>query len=370
MIDQAALQELAGFQAVKQNARVLSLYLNTDQRTRTTESYRLTLRHLLESVQGRAAAEDRNRIEEYVEKEYDRQSRGLALFSNAGEGLWRTFALMVPVQDTVFVGQRPYVRPLGDIVDTFARYGVALVDKEGAHLFVFHLGVLESVTGVAGEDIKRHKQGGWAAARYQRHEDTAAYRNLKEASEMVGEFVRDGQVRRLILGGTDANVAQFSALLPKSAQQAVIGTISADVTAGPAEVGEKSFALIHTIAAERKAQLVDQLITTASKGGPATLGLSNTLGPVLAGGAYHLILDDEFSAPAFRCDHCGYVSSEEPPSGACPLCGTALRVLPDAADSLMRWAMEQGIDLTLVSKNPSLQAAGSVGALLRYRETG
>ncbi len=345
---------------------MLSVYLNVDPRTRTTDEYRLALRHLLESVQGQAAAHDRARIESYVEKEFDRQSRGLALFSDFDEGFWHAFPLMAPVHDTVFVGLRPYLKPLGDVLDTFARYGVALVDKEGAHLFIFHMGVLESVTGVAGEDIKRHKQGGWASSRYQRHEDAAAYRNLKEASEMIGEFVREGQVRRLILGGTDANVAHFSALLSKNALQAVVGTISADVTASPSDVGEMSLALIHEIAAERKASLVEQLITTAAKGGPAALGLSNTLVAVLAGRAYHLVMDDAFSAPAVRCDHCGYVGAEESSSVACPLCETTLRVLPDAADSLMRWAIEQDIELTVAPNNPSLQAAGSVGALLRY----
>jgi len=366
VIDQAALQELAGFQATQKNARVLSVYLNVDPRTRTTDEYRLALRHLLESVQGQAATHDRARIETYVDKEYDRHSRGLALFSEAGEGLWHAFSLMVPVHDTVFVGLRPYLKPLGDVLDTFARYGVALVDKEGAHLFVFHLGILESATGIAGEDIKRHKQGGWASSRYQRHEDAAAYRNLKEASEMIGEFVREGQVRRLILGGTDANVAHFAALLSKIAQQAVVGTISADVTASPTEVGEMSLSLIHEIATERKVVLVEQLITTATKGGPAALGLSNTLVAVLAGRAYHLVMDDEFSAQADRCDHCGYVGTDEATSEACPLCGTTLRILPDAADSLVRWAIEQDIELTVVSNNPNLQAAGSVGALLRY----
>lgn len=366
MIDQAALQELAGFQTTQKSARVLSVYLNVDPRTRTTDEYRLALRHLLESVQAQAAADDRARIESYVDKEYDRHSRGLAIFSEADEGLWHAFSLMVPVHDTIFVGLRPYLKPLGDVLDTFARYGVALVDKEGAHLFVFHLGVLESATGVAGEDIKRHKQGGWSSSRFQRHEDAAAYRNLKEASEMIGEFVREGQVRRLILGGTDANVAHFSALLSRNAQQAVVGTISADVTASPTEIGDLSLSLIHEISAERKAGLVEHLITTAAKGGPAALGLSNTLVAVLAGRAYHLVMDDEFSAQAIRCDHCGYVGTEETPSKACPLCGTTLRILPDAADSLVRWAIEQDIELTMASNNPSLQAAGSVGALLRY----
>jgi len=92
--------------------------------------------------------------------------------------------------------------------------------------------------------------------------------------------------------------------------------------------------------------------------------LSNTLAAVYAGQAYHLILDSAFAAPAYRCDHCGFVGAEE--MSDCPLCNSPLRVLPDAADSLVRWAMGQGIELTVVSANQKLMDAGSIGALLRY----
>ena len=366
MIDQATLHELVGFQSTQRSAPALSLYLDVDPRHRTTDEYRLALRHLLTAVDGQASKEDCARIERYVEKEYDRQSRSLVCFSCAAEGFWHAIPLAAPVEDTVFAGQRFYVKPLGDILDTFARYGVVVLDREGGHLFMFNLGMLEGVSGVAGEDIKRHKQGGWAAARFQRREDEAAYRNLKEVAEMTSEFVRSGHVRRLILGGSDGNVAQFAAMLPKAVQQIVIGAISADVNASPAEVGEKSLALIREVEVARKARLVDQLITTAAKGGPAALGLANTLVSVDARRARHLVLDDSFAAPAVRCDNCGYVGVDPAEEAACPLCETTLRVLPDAADSLVRWAIEQDIDMTFVAGSAALQEAGAIGALLRY----
>ncbi len=366
MIDQATLHALVGFQATQKSAPALSLYLNVDPRHRTTDEYRLALRHLLAAVDGQANKEDSARIERYIEKEYDRQSRGLVCFSCAAEGFWQAIPLAAPVEDTVFAGHRFYVKPLGDVLDTFARYGVVVLDREGGHLFMFNLGTLEGVSGVAGEDIKRHKQGGWAAARFQRREDEAAYRNLKEVVEMTSEFVQSGNVRRLILGGSDGNVAQFAAMLPKNVQQIVMGTISADVNASPAEVGEKSLALIREVAAAHKARLVDQLITTAAKGGPAALGLANTLVAVDARRAYHLVLDDSYAALAFRCDNCGYVSADSPEDAACPLCETTLRMLPDAADSLVRWAIEQDINVTFVADNTALREAGAIGALLRY----
>lgn len=364
MLNEAALQALASFQAASDAAPVLSLYLNVDPLQRTTDTYKLALRHLLDSVDGVVPKEDRARVERYVELEYDWQGRGLACFSCAAEDFWQAFPLRVPVDDQVFVGRRPYLKPLSDLLDTYTRYGVVLVDREGAHVFLFHLGELEDVAGVAGEDVKRHKQGGWAAARFQRHEEETAYRTLKEAAEMVSDIVRRGQCRYLILGGTDENVARFAEVLPKHVQPLVVGTMNVDITASPAEVGEKSLAVIHQANAARKQALVDQLVTTAAKGGPAALGLKDTLMAVYAGRAHHLVVDDEAMAEAYRCDHCGYVDVEA--AEACPLCGSSLRKLPDAVDSMVRWALTQGIDLTVVSSKEQRVDAGFVGALLRY----
>jgi peptide subunit release factor 1 (eRF1) len=224
--------------------------------------------------------------------------------------------------------------------------------------------LLEDVAGVAGEDVKRHKKGGWAAARYQRHEDEAAYRNLKDAAEMTAEIVRNGQCRHLILGGTDENVARFSAVLPKDVRSIVVGTINVEVTASPSEVGEKSLAVIRKADAARKQELLDLLVTTAAKRGPAALGLQDTLAAVYAGRARHLVLDEAYEVAAYRCDHCGYVVAEA--LAACPSCGYELRVLPDAADSLVRWALNQGIELTMVSAAEQAMEPGFVGALLRY----
>ena len=343
---------------------MLSLYLDVDPRQRNPDEYRLAMRHMLAAVDGQVAREDRERVERFIEREYDRHGRGLILFSCAAEDLWQTFQPMVPVPDTVFSGIRPYIKPLADILDTYGRYAVALVDQEGAQIYLYNLGGLESVTGVVGEDIKRHRQGGWAAARIQRHEDAATYRNLKEAADVLAAMVRSGKARKLILGGSDANVAQFAAMLASDVSQQVVGTISADLSVSPSDLGERSSALIRAVADARRRELVDRLVTAASKGGSAALGLANTLLAVYAGRAYHLVMDAGLEASAYRCDNCGYVGVEE--ADLCPLCDEPLRLLPDAADSLVRWAISQEIEITFVDGQAALSEAGSVGAFLRY----
>jgi peptide subunit release factor 1 (eRF1) len=359
MIDGQAIQELVGFQS--DGASVLSLYLNVDPHRRTREKYKLALRRLLESVAGQADPRDIAQVERYIDLEYNRQGRAVACFSCQARDYWRPFPLLIPREDLVFVGDRPYVKPLTDIMD---RYAVALVNREGARLFVFYMGALQEAAEMTGEDIKRHRAGGWAAQRYQRHEDQAAQRNLREAAELTTAFCRQHKCDHLILGGTEINVAQFEELLPEALRERVVGHVTLDKDAAPTEVGERSLEAVQTYLARREAALVDEVITTAAKGGAATVGLADTLGVLHAGRLRHLVVEQGFRAPAYRCEGCGYMTVE--PAERCTFCGGRKVPLPDAVDSAIHHAISQGAEVTVMDANEALQRAGQIGALLRY----
>ena len=123
---------------------VLSIYLNVDPHRRSPEKYKLALRNLL-SKADKADAEDIKRMQNYVEMGYNWQGRGLVMFSCAAEDFWWAKNLMVPVEDSVLVSFRPYVRQLATLMDTYERYGVIQIDQEGARLYSFHMGNLEAV---------------------------------------------------------------------------------------------------------------------------------------------------------------------------------------------------------------------------------
>ncbi len=359
MIDEQAIQELVSFQSG--DASVLSLYLNVDPHRRTREKYKLALRRLLESVAGQADPRDVAQVERYIDLEYNRQGKAVACFSCQAQDFWRPFPLLISREDLVFVGDRPYVKPLTDIMD---RYAVALVNREGARLFVFHMGALQEATEMTGEDIKRHRAGGWAAQRYQRHEDQAAQRNLREAADLTTTFCRQHKCGYLILGGTEINVAQFEELLPEPLREQVVGRITLDKDAAPTEVGEKSAEVVQAYLARREAALVDGMITAAAKGGAAAIGLADTLGVLHAGRLRHLVVEQGFRAPAYRCEDCGYMTVE--PAERCTFCGGHKVLLPDAVDSLIHHAINQGAEVTIVEENEALRQAGHIGALLRY----
>ena len=365
MIREADLRELVEFDG--SDSPVLSLYLNVDPRATTTEAYRLALRNLLESATAADPA-DKARIERFVDLEYDRQARGIVCFSCQKKDFWRAFTLDVPVENAISVARRPLVRKLVDLLNIYGHLGVVAVDKQGARFYSFHLGELEEVVGALGEDVKRHKQGGWAASRYQRHEDEAARSNLKSFVELTDRFTRQYDWQQLILAGARETVAQFQEMLPDHLRKLVIGTMPLEPDASLLDVREKAEELARQAYDDRTQALAKDLVVHASKGDMAVMGLEDTLEALQQSQVYQLFFTESYAPPdgvVKRCLNCNYLTTAE--AETCPLCGGELRPMVDPVNNIARRAIAQGAQvLVLPPGNPLEEAGASIGAFLRY----
>ncbi|HRJ43697.1 MAG: hypothetical protein KJZ86_26655 [Caldilineaceae bacterium] len=361
------LTDLAIRQAVEFESRhhpVLSIYLNVDPHRRASEKYKLALRALLDKAQG-AEPEDLRRIQNYVELGYNWQGRGLILFSCAAQDFWWVESLPVPVEDSVFVSFRPYVHQLATLLDSYARLGVVHADQMGARLYLFHMGYLAAAEGFLGEEVHMHRAGGWAAQRYQRHETETARQNLQDAAELAEAFYRRSDIRRLILAGTEKNVARFRELLSHRLKAMVIGEISADANASPGELQQRASDLARQEAEKAGDDLADAIVTAAHKEGNGVLGLAGTLNAVQTGRAQAVVVLTGFSQPAFRFKESGFVVLSEEEAQATGS-NEELERLPDAVDSVLRRSLLNGVDVTVLADHPALAKNGKIGALTRY----
>ena len=361
MLNDVDVRMLVEFES--HDAPVLSVYLNMDPSRRAADAYKLALRSLLDNAEG-AAAEDIKRVQNYVEMGYNWQGRGLVMFSCAGLNFWWARAFEVPVIDGAFVSFRPNIRQLATLLDSYERYGVIHVDSEGARLFVFNMGHLESADGYMGQEVKIHRSGGWAAARYQRHEKGMAHQNLQEAAEMAEAFYRSADTRRLILAGTEKNVAQFRDLLSNRLRSMVVGSISAKATASPAEIADQALQLVQKAEEDEDRRVADQILALANQGGNAVVGLERTLTAVQEMRAERVAVVGSFVQPAYRFVDSGLIVLEIHEEGE--LGSGRIQELPDAVESVLRRALVQGIGVTVLETHKGLEEAGSIGALTRY----
>jgi peptide subunit release factor 1 (eRF1) len=365
------LSQLVEFRS--EGTPVLSLYLNVDPTQQTTDQYKLTMRSLLKEASKEAEAADIEAVERYFDFEYDWQGRGVVVFSCQAADFWRSYSLAVPVHNYAYVSHRPYIKPLTDVLDAYGRYGVILVDSEGSRMFLFNLGELVEATGTLGEEVRRTKHGGASgvagmrggvAAATARRGEAVVLRNLKEVAEGTDAFCQSHGCRRLVVGGSEANVSQFLDILPKATQAKVVGSFTIDPGAPVGDVQARSMELIEDVAEEREAELVQEAIAGWKRGSGGVVGLADTVTALQEHRAGILLVAAGYEASGFRCQNCRYLMLSE--RDECPLCGGGVEPVDDLVETMTHRALEQGVEVEIVRGNEELDGAGSVGALLRY----
>src|SRR4030066_2294708 len=242
MLTETNLQELLGYQT---ESRVLSIYLNTNHTQGSSDVYKLNLRSMLKDIN---LTSDVSAVENYFSREYDWSGQSVVLFSCAQDGFIRAYTLAIPLHNQVVISDCPYVKPLASLLDYYGGYGVVLVDKQGARLFSFHLGELREQEGVLGESVRHTKKGGASAkpgmrggvAGQTRYEDEVTDRNIRDIANFAAHFLAENNVRRVLIGGTEENVALLRNQLPKSWQSLIVGKFPMSMTATNAGVLERA----------------------------------------------------------------------------------------------------------------------------------
>ena len=365
MFSEKDLQALLDYSA---ESPVLSVYLNTDPTAITTEAAKIRLRNLMKTVD---LPEDVMAVEAYINLEYDWAAKGVVIFSSHQEDYFQTYQFNLSVPDKVFVGDRPVIRPLAHLTETFTGWSVVLVDKEKSRMFSFNLGELVEVEGLTGEGVKQIKRGGGDAMLGRKGGSSASgnvekiiEQNMKEMVDFATEFFTAHHIRRIMIGGTDENVARFKEELPKAWQSLVVGEFPMSMTANSAEVLEK--ATQEAIAANLKVidNLVEKSITMAASGGIGATGLIDTLNAIHEGRVKTLLVLEDFEEAGFRCGGCGYLTTQS--LEKCPFCGGQFDRIDSAVEMAVQEALQKGADVKILEENGQLAKAGSITAIMRY----
>lgn len=362
MFDQESLRALVTNDALA--SPVLSVYLDTDLAHQTKDAIKLMLREEGRNLDKQVSASDLEVVSDYLDYEYDWQARGLALFVAQGR-LAQAVPLPVPVKTQVTFSDRPQVHTLADVLDRFGQYAVALYDQEGVRLFQVAWGRIETEEDAYGAEVKRHKQGGWASAKYQRREDNLALRNLKQAAERTAAFCQALRLRKLVLAGQKEVLAEIKELLPTETRALVVGEFPADMQISPAELLSLSLDVAWQADLVEETRSVEEAVTAASKGGLGATGLEDTLLALHQGRVRRLLVDSNLQGAGLVCGHCGHLASEM--RDTCPFCGhQEIRSVPDTTDLAIRKAVATGAEIDIVRGNAALVGAGGMAAILRY----
>lgn len=367
MFNQAQLQELLSYQP--NGHEVVSVYVDTDSGKATKDAIKLQVRGLLKNAQ-LAEEKDAAEIERYLDHSYDWKRPGLALFCSNGGDFFRAYPTAIPFRNRVRLGYKPYVKPLAHLFDHYAHYGVILVDRVGARCFEFHLGELQAAEGTMGEDVRKLKKGGGSSAVGMRggvggarRENEIGQRNLRDVATFANQFFSNKPIRRLFLGGTAETVSQLRDMLPKQLQSCLAGTFSIDMSASEHEVRQQTLKMLQEANQHREEKLVKDLLTTEARGGNAVIGLDDTLQAICDKRVETLVISDGFKKPGYVQDDSGFIVANLAKS---PLSDRELTAVNDVVDAAVAQTMSMGGHVEVITGNPGLEAAGQIGAILRF----
>ncbi len=371
------LRELAEFRA--ENGCAVSLYLDLDPHlSPTAADVQTRLRALLDDGEKQAGArrgelthDQRSsirsglaRIGNYVDREFSRDGvQGLCVFAATLDGFWRPLPLPSPVLDAVKVGSELYVTPLIPLVEDGSGALVAYVGRERGDVYELHEGRLEPIVARFEEQPRRHDQGGWSQANYQRHVDNLADQHLRGVAEQLERELRRRRPPQIVIACSEEIRSEFARLLPAEVTAAVAAWTHAEAHSGGSELLSIVKPVLERSRAEREAVVVTRWHDGMGRNVRACGGWEPTLDAVSDGRVELLLYEQNADRAICRCPACERLQLED---GTCPLDGSELELRDEGLDLVLHRILAHGGKALQVTSRRDLDPVGGIGALLRY----
>jgi peptide chain release factor subunit 1 len=363
---------------VQPDSPVLSVYLNTDQSDAANiqRAFAVVFRNMLREVERPDDKTKQEQLKNDAEKvlrfldDYREPRRALVIFCDSSQDFLWVRDLRVNVRNTLRWLDKPYVRPLLELMDEHERYGVVLTDRAHARLFTIFLGEIEEYTeAFAGADATHIKTSGTDHLRsqmnIQRKADLHARWHLKEVAQMMSRLAGKLDFDRLILAGTVEATSELQRLLPKALRARVVSQVTLAIEANTSHVLEETLKIEREVERRRESDLIEQLITGAHKKQNAVVGLEDTLLALQEWRVWQLVYSEGLNLRGSQCTNCEALTASDEP---CPYCSHAVRAVND----LIQLAAERVFDLegkVEQVRGPAaarLKEVGSIGAVLHF----
>jgi peptide chain release factor subunit 1 len=368
------LRELAGFRAGRGCA--ISLYLDlSPSRAPTAGDVAARVRSLLSEGQRHLRGDlgheqrdgvrtDLDRLEGFFASEFDRDGAfGFAVFAAGHDGIWQTLSLAGTVSDLIRIGTEFHLAPLVPLVGRGEGALVVVVNRERGSLYRFREGRLSEVADLTEDQPRRHDQGGWSQANYQRHIDELAAEHYRTvADELERRFRRLGRPR-IVVVATEETRKEFVEVLTSEVADAVVGWAHAEAHASAAQIEQAVAPVLERWHARKESDAVERWKEEAGRAARASAGWAETLEAASDGRVELLLYREGATHSAVRCAQCGRALAD---GETCPLDGAPLERSSDGLDLAVRQTLAHGGAVWAVRHRQDLDPVGGVGAILRY----
>jgi peptide chain release factor subunit 1 len=378
-ITRERLRTLAGIRAG--DGKVLSLFLNLDPREFATGAARSTeVRSLLDRAArlirddqalGPAARASLRADLERVQAELGqggldaKGAHGLAVFASSAADLFEVLKLAEPVDHEPVIADAPFIEPLS-AVGPPERWCALLVNRRVARLFCGPGAALEEVELIEDDLRRRHAQGGWSQANYQRSIDKDADDHLRHVAKVAFAHLRDDPPVGILIGAPQELAGDFEGHLHPYLRERLAGRLDLDVEHTSADDLRRAVAarIEETERAREDAALARLVEAFAGGAGRAASGLPEVLAAVHEQRVEILLVEGGFAAPGVLCPTCGWLGADG--TATCPADGSATEPVDDLVETAVERSLTQAADVRVLRDRAELASHGRIAAVLRF----
>ena len=355
---------------------VLSVYLDLDPARFATPAARdAELRALLtlarrETEPVGARAEEVDAAIDRVQQLFDadpalvRDARGLAIFSVIGADDLEIVRVPEPVDPMAVIDSVAWLEPLVAAVGRQA-WGVAVVGRRAARLFRGDAHALVEFAALDEDVHRRHAQGGWSQARFQRGIEEQVGAHVRHVADLLSRAHRRRPFERVAIVASSELWPTVEAALPSDLRRRVAGVVEGDLEhAAAGDVLRTVAPVLQRVEREREHDLIGRLDEALGTRGRAAAGLDEVLSALEQDRVEALLVLEGADLVAGRCPRCGrlFASAE----AVCRVDGSQLTSV-DASEHAVELAVRRSAEVVVVRHETApLRERGSIAALLRW----
>jgi len=316
---------------------VLTVYLNTNEAGASQgvpafmPAYLTRLENHIHAIASTVPSEDQQSFRTQVERvqsyllDHPMPYRGTVIF--AGPGVWELLPLQVETEDEIQWGTPALVQLLW-LVAEHRPYGVALIGRKGAQIFLWRIGELLHLEAKEFElgESKQKEMGPMARPGVRmshginrdvfEHHVSAQYKRFYgEIAERIEHWRTAEHMELLFLVGLSDMVRGVRDELPTVLQKDVV-LVEEDLGwMSRSEIQKRIAPMVASREQERESKLVNELLSSDRA---VTQGIDETLAQLQQGRLRRIVVSKGFSADGRQCLKCGQVNRTADP--VCPAC--------------------------------------------------
>ena len=210
---------------------ILSVYVDLDPtRFPTPDTRGVELGSLLDQARREGGEVDAERVATWLEANpaVRRGARALAIFSSVQANIFEAVRLRSAVEPLAVVDTVPWLEPAAATVSE-GDWGVAVVSRRAARLFRGGPGRLTEFMTIDDELHRRHAQGGWSQARFQRGIEEQVAAHARGVGERLLRAHRRRPLEHLVIVCSDELRPVVEHSLHHELVEVLVGTVDADL---------------------------------------------------------------------------------------------------------------------------------------------